>query len=317
MPRRRKQLSRAVWRASHSMWPSAAEALRGMAGRAMSTIRPERDPSRRTVERVVFACMHNAGRSQMAAAFFNQLADTLETRAKVLEGSRAKALPLLCRNGGKHRVSAEGSQDGCHEDVHAVNDREAHAAPRRLVRSGGHRGERRVREVGGGEHGPFGRGSRDEHRAAHRPHHPLGRAASAYDGDPGGDGLGLAVDARMRRAGVHDHATLLGPAAREFLHPVTHGPGGVEFELGGPGLVPLPKLREEHAHLQDLGQDVAGHERHVQGTGQLVGLPYRLVAGCAEPGGHEHRPLRERRRERFTTSVGDHDQPPFRSQGPD
>jgi arsenate reductase (thioredoxin) len=27
------------------------------------------------VSRVVFACVHNAGRSQMAAAFFNQLAD--------------------------------------------------------------------------------------------------------------------------------------------------------------------------------------------------------------------------------------------------
>ncbi len=26
--------------------------------------------------RVIFACVHNAGRSQMAAAFFNQLADT-------------------------------------------------------------------------------------------------------------------------------------------------------------------------------------------------------------------------------------------------
>jgi arsenate reductase (thioredoxin) len=27
------------------------------------------------VKRVIFACVHNAGRSQMAAAFFNQLAD--------------------------------------------------------------------------------------------------------------------------------------------------------------------------------------------------------------------------------------------------
>jgi arsenate reductase (thioredoxin) len=27
------------------------------------------------VDRVIFACLHNAGRSQMAAAFFNQLAD--------------------------------------------------------------------------------------------------------------------------------------------------------------------------------------------------------------------------------------------------
>ncbi len=30
---------------------------------------------------VIFACIHNAGRSQMAAAFFNQLADPLRARA--------------------------------------------------------------------------------------------------------------------------------------------------------------------------------------------------------------------------------------------
>jgi arsenate reductase len=30
---------------------------------------------------VIFACVHNAGRSQMAAAFFNQLADPSEARA--------------------------------------------------------------------------------------------------------------------------------------------------------------------------------------------------------------------------------------------
>ncbi len=31
--------------------------------------------------RVIFACVHNAGRSQMAAAFFNQLADPARARA--------------------------------------------------------------------------------------------------------------------------------------------------------------------------------------------------------------------------------------------
>jgi len=31
--------------------------------------------------RVLFACVHNAGRSQMAAAFFNQLADPAKARA--------------------------------------------------------------------------------------------------------------------------------------------------------------------------------------------------------------------------------------------
>jgi arsenate reductase (thioredoxin) len=33
------------------------------------------------VDRVIFACLHNAGRSQMAAAFFNQLADPDRARA--------------------------------------------------------------------------------------------------------------------------------------------------------------------------------------------------------------------------------------------
>jgi len=33
------------------------------------------------VHNVVFACVHNAGRSQMAAAFFNQLADSGQARA--------------------------------------------------------------------------------------------------------------------------------------------------------------------------------------------------------------------------------------------
>jgi arsenate reductase len=40
-----------------------------------------------TVERVIFACIHNAGRSQMAAAFFNQLADADRARA-VSAGTR-------------------------------------------------------------------------------------------------------------------------------------------------------------------------------------------------------------------------------------
>ena len=33
------------------------------------------------METVIFACVHNAGRSQMAAAFFNQLADPQKARA--------------------------------------------------------------------------------------------------------------------------------------------------------------------------------------------------------------------------------------------
>jgi arsenate reductase (thioredoxin) len=33
------------------------------------------------MERVIFACLHNAGRSQMAAAFFNKSADPAKARA--------------------------------------------------------------------------------------------------------------------------------------------------------------------------------------------------------------------------------------------
>jgi len=33
------------------------------------------------MQKVVFACVHNAGRSQMAAAFFNALADSAKARA--------------------------------------------------------------------------------------------------------------------------------------------------------------------------------------------------------------------------------------------
>ena len=37
--------------------------------------------NRGAVKTVIFACVHNAGRSQMAAAFFNQLADPRKARA--------------------------------------------------------------------------------------------------------------------------------------------------------------------------------------------------------------------------------------------
>jgi arsenate reductase (thioredoxin) len=39
------------------------------------------------MERVIFACVHNAGRSQMAAAFFSQLADAARAEA-VSAGTR-------------------------------------------------------------------------------------------------------------------------------------------------------------------------------------------------------------------------------------
>jgi arsenate reductase len=40
---------------------------------------PEENPPQ--MQTVVFACVHNAGRSQMAAAFFNALADAAKARA--------------------------------------------------------------------------------------------------------------------------------------------------------------------------------------------------------------------------------------------
>jgi arsenate reductase len=81
MAKRRRTVSRAVWRVSHSAWPSAAEALQRMADRAITALRPDADPSsRRAVSRVLFAC-RDAGRSQMAVAFFNELADSRRARA--------------------------------------------------------------------------------------------------------------------------------------------------------------------------------------------------------------------------------------------
>src|SRR6202047_196739 len=38
-------------------------------------------PKGNTMHKVIFACVHNAGRSQMAAAFFNQLADRTKAEA--------------------------------------------------------------------------------------------------------------------------------------------------------------------------------------------------------------------------------------------
>jgi arsenate reductase len=42
------------------------------------------------VDTVIFACIHNAGRSQMAAAFFNRLADPTKARA-ISAGTRPAA----------------------------------------------------------------------------------------------------------------------------------------------------------------------------------------------------------------------------------
>ncbi len=48
---------------------------------ARSAIRPRAMRIEVVMERVIFACVHNAGRSQMAAAFFSALADPSEAVA--------------------------------------------------------------------------------------------------------------------------------------------------------------------------------------------------------------------------------------------
>jgi arsenate reductase len=48
---------------------------------ARSAIRPRAMRIEAVMERVIFACVHNAGRSQMAAAFFSALADPSEAVA--------------------------------------------------------------------------------------------------------------------------------------------------------------------------------------------------------------------------------------------
>ena len=54
------------------------------------------------MERVIFACVHNAGRSQMAAAFFNDMADP----------SRARAVSAGTEPGGQvHTVVAEAMRE--------------------------------------------------------------------------------------------------------------------------------------------------------------------------------------------------------------
>ena len=45
--------------------------------------------------RIIFACVHNAGRSQMAAAFFNQLAD--RTKAEAISAARSQVCERIQR----------------------------------------------------------------------------------------------------------------------------------------------------------------------------------------------------------------------------
>jgi arsenate reductase len=45
---------------------------------------------------VIFACVHNAGRSQMAAAFFNRLVDSAKGRAISAGTEPASTFSMLC-----------------------------------------------------------------------------------------------------------------------------------------------------------------------------------------------------------------------------
>jgi arsenate reductase len=49
------------------------------------------------VKTVIFACIRNAGRSQMAAAFFNTLADPAKARALPAQRLGTGSIPRLSR----------------------------------------------------------------------------------------------------------------------------------------------------------------------------------------------------------------------------
>ena len=59
------------------------------------------------MQTVIFACVHNAGRSQMAAAFFNQLAD--RSKAQAVSQARTPVcgyIQKFCRYAGsRHDLS--------------------------------------------------------------------------------------------------------------------------------------------------------------------------------------------------------------------
>ena len=100
------------------------------------------------MDRVVFACRHNAGRSQMAAAFFARAADA--DRAQAVSAGTTPAervhpeVAEVMRSGGRPVVRAAPAADselaagasllvtmGCGEDVRWSRGRGAGLAPRR------------------------------------------------------------------------------------------------------------------------------------------------------------------------------------------
>ena len=60
---------------------------------------PEASHGGRMMETVIFACVHNAGRSQMAAAFFNALADPSKRARRVCRHAARRARPPRGRRG--------------------------------------------------------------------------------------------------------------------------------------------------------------------------------------------------------------------------
>jgi len=100
-----------------------------------------------TVDTVIFACIHNAGRSQMAAAWFNALADATKARAvsagtdpgtrvhpEVLEAMREVGIDLADRKPQKLTDElARGAQMlitmGCGEQCPVVPGLRRHECP--------------------------------------------------------------------------------------------------------------------------------------------------------------------------------------------
>jgi len=70
-------IDRYVWRKSNARTPTLP--LQGPRSRNHVCLPPSVLPI--PMKTYIFACIHNAGRSQMAAAFFNQLADSTQARA--------------------------------------------------------------------------------------------------------------------------------------------------------------------------------------------------------------------------------------------
>jgi arsenate reductase len=69
----REKVSQAVKRAARTVWPHGMFTLRVATRNILAAGHPV--PERTRIARVIFACRHNAGRSQMAATFFNQMVD--------------------------------------------------------------------------------------------------------------------------------------------------------------------------------------------------------------------------------------------------